>query len=58
MSQFNVGQKVTLVETSTPGTVIKTDHYNVVVEDENGRQHAFHHGTDKIVPQTFLTESE
>lgn len=58
MSDFSVGQRVTIVESNTPGKVIRTDHFNVVVEDEHGRTHAFRHGTDKIVPQTFLTESE
>jgi hypothetical protein len=54
---FNIGDRVTLVESSKPGRVIKTDHYNICVEDEDGRQHVFLHGTDKIVPQSFLTES-
>ena len=56
-NDFNVGDKVTIVETNTPGKVIRTDCFNVVVEDEHGRTHAFMHGTTKIVPQTFLTES-
>jgi sRNA-binding regulator protein Hfq len=56
-NEFTVGQKVTLVETNTPGTVIRFDHFNVVVEDENGKTHAFMHGTTRIVPQTFLTEN-
>lgn len=55
---FEVGQRVTIVESSTPGKVIRMDHFNVVVEDEQGRIHAFRHGTDRIVPQTFLSESK
>jgi hypothetical protein len=57
-NEFTVGQKVTIVETNTPGTVIRTDFYNVVVEDEHGKTHAFGHGSPRIVPQSFLTESK
>lgn len=54
---FNIGDRVTIVESNTPARVIKTDTYNVCVEDEQGRQHVFMHGSTQIVPQTFLTES-
>lgn len=56
MQDINIGDKVTITETMTPGEVIKVDYYNVVVVDEEGNQHVL--SKNGVTPRSFLTESK
>jgi hypothetical protein len=58
MNDFEIGQKVTIVETKVPAVVVDVNSFGVIVEDENGVQHVFAKGWNEIVPQSFLSESK